>query len=50
LRRVSLSKVKDGDDWLDYRLEIDPRFLGRVARARANLKAARGVRLEEIPK
>jgi prevent-host-death family protein len=38
------------DDWFDYRLEMDPRFLERVARARASLKAGRGVRLEEIPK
>jgi prevent-host-death family protein len=38
------------DDWFDYRLELDPRFLERVARARASLKAGRGVRLEEIPK
>jgi len=37
------------DDWFDYRLEIDPRFYERVARARASLKAGRGVRLEEIP-
>ncbi len=37
------------DDWFDYRLEIDPRFLERVARARASLKAGGGVRLEEIP-
>jgi prevent-host-death family protein len=38
------------DDWFDYRLEMDPRFLERVARARASLKAGRGVRLKEIPK
>jgi prevent-host-death family protein len=38
------------DDWFDYRLEIDPRFHERVARARASLMAGRGVRLEEIPK
>jgi len=37
------------DDWFDYRFEMDPRFLERVARARASLKAGRGVRLEEIP-
>ena len=50
LRRVSLCKVKDGDDWLDYRLGMGPRFLERVARARASLKAGGGVRLEEIPR
>ena len=35
------------DDWLDYRLENDPRFLHRVAQARASLRAGRGVRLED---
>jgi prevent-host-death family protein len=36
------------DDWFDYRLENDPRFLTRVAAARASLKAAGGTRLEDI--
>ena len=27
------------DDWLDYRLEHDPRFLQRVERARQSLRA-----------
>jgi prevent-host-death family protein len=36
------------DDWFDYRLENDPRFLGRIATARASLRAGRGVRLEDI--
>ncbi len=36
------------DDWFDYRLENDPRFLTRVATARASLKAAGGIRLEDI--
>ena len=35
------------DDWLDYRLENDPRFLNRIAKARASLRAGRGVSLEE---
>jgi PHD/YefM family antitoxin component YafN of YafNO toxin-antitoxin module len=35
------------DDWFDYRLETDPRFLQRIEKARANLRAGRGVRLEE---
>ena len=38
------------DDWFDYRLENDPRFLGRVAAARASLRAGRGVRLEDLTK
>jgi prevent-host-death family protein len=36
------------DDWFDYRLENDPRFLSRVAAARASLRAGRGVRLEDL--
>src|SRR6202047_4154883 len=36
------------DDWFDYKLENDPRFLQRIARARASLQAGKGVRLEEL--
>jgi len=36
------------DDWFDYRLESDPRFLARVQRARESLRAGRGVPLEEV--
>jgi prevent-host-death family protein len=36
------------DDWFDYRLENDPRFLARVEKARASLRAGRGVRLEDV--
>jgi prevent-host-death family protein len=36
------------DDWFEYRLEHDPRFLRRIAKARKSLRAGRGVRLEEI--
>jgi len=36
------------EDWFDYRLENDPRFLERVARARESLRAGRGVRLEDV--
>ena len=36
------------DDWFDYRLENDPRFLKRVENARQSLRAGRGVRLEDI--
>jgi prevent-host-death family protein len=38
----------DDDDWFDYRLENDPRFLSRVARARAELRAGAGVPWEEV--
>jgi prevent-host-death family protein len=41
---------KDEDDWFDYQLENDPRFLHRVEEARRSLREGRGVRLEDIPK
>ncbi len=34
--------------WFDFRLENDPRFLARVEKARASLRAGRGVRLEDV--
>ena len=37
------------DDWFDYRLEHDPRFLQRVASARAGLRKGRGVKFEDVP-
>ncbi len=37
------------DDWFDYRLESDPRFLERIEKARASLRARKGVRLEDAP-
>ncbi|MEE9466606.1 MAG: type II toxin-antitoxin system prevent-host-death family antitoxin [Candidatus Neomarinimicrobiota bacterium] len=37
------------DDWIDYRLENDPRFLARVAAARSSIQAGKGIRLEDIP-
>ena len=36
------------DDWFDYRLENDPRFLDRIAVARKSLRSGRGVRLEDL--
>jgi len=36
------------EDWFDYRLENDPRFLRRVAAARKSLRDGRGVRLEDV--
>lgn len=37
------------DDWFDYRLENDPRFLARIATARDSLREGKGIRLEDIP-
>ena len=36
------------DDWFEYRLEHDPRFLQRIEQARENLRSGRGVKLEDI--
>jgi prevent-host-death family protein len=36
------------EDWFDYRLENDPRFLERIEQARKSLHAGRGIRLEDI--
>jgi prevent-host-death family protein len=39
---------KSEEDWFEYRLETDPRFLKRIEEARGSVKEGRGVRLEEI--
>jgi prevent-host-death family protein len=36
------------EDWFDYRLEHDARFLRRIEQARNSLRAGRGVRLEDV--
>jgi prevent-host-death family protein len=36
------------DDWFDYKLENDPRFLQRIARARNSLQTGKGIKLEEL--
>lgn len=36
------------DDWFEYRLETDPRFLRRIEKARASIRAGRGIRLEDV--
>jgi len=41
---------KSEDDWLDYRLEHDPSFLRRIAQARADIRAGKGIRIENLPK
>lgn len=38
------------DDWFDYRLEHDPRFLDRIEAARRSLRAGRSVTLENLDK
>ena len=36
------------EDWFEYCLENDPRFLRRIEQARKNLQAGRGIRLEDV--
>jgi prevent-host-death family protein len=36
------------DDWFDYKLEHDPRFLRRIAQARASLTDGKGVKIESL--
>jgi len=38
------------DDWFDYRLEHDPRFLTRIEAARKSLREGKGIRIEDLPK
>jgi len=38
------------DDWFDYRLEHDPRFLTRIEAARKSLRERKRIRIEDLPK
>ena len=39
---------KSEDDWFEYRLENDPRFLKRIESVRQSLRAGRGIKLKNI--
>ncbi len=39
---------KDEDDWFEFRLENDERFLKRIAQARESAQAGRRIPIEEI--
>ena len=39
---------KSEDEWFEYRLQNDPRFLQRVEAARRSLRKGKGIRLEEL--
>jgi prevent-host-death family protein len=41
---------KSEDDWFEYRLQNDPRFLKRVEAARRSLKSGHGVKIEDLEK
>ncbi len=36
------------DDWFDYRLEHDPRFLERIEAARRSMRAGKGIKIQDI--
>ncbi len=36
------------DDWFEYRLEHDPRFLRRISQARSSIAAGKGIELEGL--
>ena len=36
------------DDWFDYQIEHDPRFLQRIQQARTSLRGGKGIKLEDI--
>ena len=36
------------EDWFEYRLEHDPRFLRRIEQARNSLRSGRGIKLEDL--
>ena len=36
------------EDWFDYRLEHDPRFLRRIEQARGSLRGGHGVKLDDL--
>jgi prevent-host-death family protein len=35
------------DDWFEYRLEHDPRFLHRIAQVRSSIATGKGIKIEE---
>ena len=39
---------KSEDDWFEYKLENDPRFLKRIEAARKSAREGEGVRLEDV--
>jgi prevent-host-death family protein len=39
---------KSEEDWFDYKLEHDPRFLERIENARQSLRSGCGTKLEDV--
>ena len=40
--------LAEEDDWFDYQLEYNERFLARIARARKSLREGKGIPIEEL--
>jgi prevent-host-death family protein len=38
------------DDWFEYRLENEPKFLQRIEKARESLRAGKGIAWEDVKK
>ena len=38
------------EDWFDYRLAHHPEFVSRIRKARTDIAAGRGIRLEDLPR
>lgn len=36
------------DDWFDYRLENDPRFLAKIEKARTDARAGKGIPWDKV--
>src|SRR5436190_18330784 len=39
---------EDEDDWFEYQLEHNPRFIGRMETARRSLEAGKGISIEQV--
>jgi len=39
---------KTEDEWFEYRLQNDPRFLARIEAARQSLREGKGTRVEDL--
>jgi len=39
---------KSEDEWFEYRLQNDPRFLARIEAARQSLREVKGTRIEDL--
>ena len=45
-----LTGFESEDDWFDFRLENDPRFLKKIEESRASIRAGQGIDWEQIKK